>query len=126
MSTRVAVQVAELITPLVEANGWDIKRHTVKQVLTLSKPTVYIEHTNAVQLDMAPVGHVLNTCVVTILDHHTNYDTAEDAIDAAVLELITELDGSDRLTFVKADKTEVVETYLGWAITLTFISEKEA
>lgn len=125
MSTSVRDQVKALLAPLVAETGWAVKAHTVKQITTLSKPTLYIEHIGIVALPEAPVGHVSNTVVVTILDDHTNYDTAEDALDDDVLQLITALDASDRLLFVKADKTEVNNTYLGWAIELTLTTEKE-
>jgi hypothetical protein len=125
MSTSVRAQVAAMLATLVTDESWAIKPHTVKQVLTLSKPTVYVEHTGITALPEAPIGHLRNTVAVTILDPHTDWDKAEDDLDTAVLELITALDAHDRLAVTEATKTSIADAYLGWAITLTLITDKE-
>lgn len=126
MSSSVREVARTLLQPLITGNRWSVKPHTVKQISTLSRPTVFIEHTNIEQLPTAPIGQVQNTLVVTILSHHTDYVQAEDALDAAVLELIVKLDEHLRLNWVRAEKITVKDTYLGWAITLTLITDKEA
>lgn len=126
MSSSVREQVRVLLQPLITGNGWSVKPHTVRQVATLDRPTVYIEHTGIDPLAAAPVGSVDNTVVVTILDHHTDYTQAEDALDAKVMDLITKLDAHERLNWDNARKVEVAEKYLGWAISLTVITEKES
>lgn len=126
MSSSVRDLVRTMLQPLITGKRWSVKPHTVRQVLTLDRPTVYIEHTVVNVLVAAPIGSVENTVVVTILDHHTDYDKAEDALDVAVLDLILDLDSHERLAWTKAEKVEVADKYLGWAITLTVITEKES
>lgn len=124
MSSSVRAQVAALLAPYLPGT-WAVKPHTVKSINTLTKTTLYIEHTGIDPLAAAPVGHVQNTVVATVLSPLTDYAKAEDALDADVLTLVTSLDGSDTLGFVRAEKTEVIETYLGWAVHLTAITQKE-
>lgn len=125
MSSNVRAEVAELLAPLIADSGWAVKPHTVKRLTTLAEPTLYIEHVGIEQAEVAPVGTVTNTVVVTIVDHHTDYEKAEDALDPGVLELITALDAHTRLAWSRADKTEIADTYLAWALRLTVITEKE-
>jgi hypothetical protein len=125
MSTSVRAQVAAFLEPLIPER-WDVKPYTVKSIGTLSVPTLFIEHTAIDPLPAAPVGNVQNTVVLTILSNLTDYAQAEDDIDPGVLTLITALDGHDQLGFVRAEKNAVIDTYLGWAVTVTAITEKEA
>ncbi|NYE20514.1 hypothetical protein [Microbacterium immunditiarum] len=124
MSSSVRAQVAAMLAPFV-SDEWTVKPHTVKQVDTLARPTLFIEHTGIDPLEVSPFGHVQSTVVVTVLSHLTDYSKAEDALDVPVLELITDLDTDDRLEFRNARKTSVHDTYLGWAIELTVITAKE-
>jgi len=124
MSTSVRQAVADLLQPIIPA-GWDIRPHTVKKVLTLSRPTVYVEYTTTEPAPEAPIGHLHDSVVVTMLSHLTDYAKAEDALDTDVRTILAALDAHDRLVWTKAEKVEVADTYLGWAITLTFISETE-
>lgn len=126
MSSSVRAVVRTLLQPLITGNRWSVQPHTVKQIGTLSRTTVFIEHTNIEQLPTAPIGQVQNTVVVTILSHLTDYVMAEDAIDPAVLELIVKLEEHQQLNWVRAEKITVKDMYLGWAITLTLITDKEA
>lgn len=126
MSSSVREQVAALIQPLITGNRWSVKPHTVKQLTTISRPTVFIEHTGIDPLPTAPVGRVDNQCVVTIVSQLTDYQKAEDALDVKVIHLINALDGSDHLEWLNARKVEIADTYLGWAITLTLLTEKES
>lgn len=126
MPSSVRAHLAELVGPLVTENRWSIKPHTVKQVQTISRPTVFIEHTGIDPLPTAPVGSAENQCVVTFVSHLTDYAQAEDALDEDVLAFVAALDASDRLEWANARKVEIADTYLGWAITLTLITEKEA
>jgi hypothetical protein len=121
----VRAQVAALIKPWTDDHKWAVKPNTVKGITTLAKPTVFIEHTSIEQLDAAPIGNVSNTVVVTFLDSHTDYAQAEDALDGDVLDFITQLDASDRLDWTKAEKVTVIDTYLGWAVTVNLITAKE-
>lgn len=126
MSSSVREQVAALIKPLITGNRWSIQPHTVKQLGTsLTRTTVFIEHTGIDPQPIAPVGMVDNTCIVTILSALADWQKAEDALDAKVMDLIAALDASTILTWSNARKVEVAETYLGWAITLTVITQKE-
>jgi hypothetical protein len=121
----VRAQVAAKLAPFIPA-AWAVVPHTVKQVATLSRPTVYIEHTGIGALGEAPVGHVSNTVVVTVLSDLIDWAKAEDALDVPVLALITDIDGDAEIGFESAAKTSIKDTYLGWAITLTVTTAKEA
>lgn len=125
MSSSVRAQVAEKLAPYIPA-GWDVDAFTVKTVATLSRTTVYIEHTGIAPLDAAPVGYVSSTVTVTVLSPLNDWEKAEDALDVPVLAFITDLDGDTELAFARANKTSVKDTYLGWAIELTVITAKEA
>ena len=125
MSSSVRAQVAAFLAPLIPT-GWAVKPNTVKQITTLNKPTLFIEHTGIEPSPEAPIGTVHNQVVVTFLSRHTDYAKAEDELDADVLEFINQLDGSEQLAWSKADKVSVPADeprYLGWAITLTVITE---
>lgn len=124
MSSSVRAQVAAKLAPHIP-DGWAVKPHTVKQVTTLSRTTLYVEHTGIGPLPDAPESHVSSTVVVTVLSHLTDYEKAEDALDTPILALITDLDGDTELGFERAEKTAVNDTYLGWAITLTVTTAKE-
>lgn len=126
MSSSVRAQVAALLQPLITGNRWSVKPYTVKQLQTISRPTVFIEHTGIDPEPVAPVGMVNNTCVVTILSHLLDYQLAEDALDEKVMQLVAALDGSPVLNWQTVRKVEVKDTYLGWAITLTLTTAKEA
>lgn len=125
MPTSVRAEVAGLIKTWTDTHKWAVKPNTVKTVTTLAKPTVFIEHTTIEPLVAAPIGHVSNSVVVTFLDSHTDYAQAEDVLDADVLDFITELDASDCLDWSKAEKVTVLDTYLGWAVTVSLITAKE-
>nr|WP_274637072.1 hypothetical protein [Microbacterium bovistercoris] len=124
MSTSVRAQVAAILAPMIP-NTWAVKPHTVKQLATLAQPTVYVEHTTIEPLTAAPYGHASNTVTVTALSHRKDYDRAEDALDSDVLLLLAALDANDRIAWTRAEKITVADTYLGWAITLTLITETE-
>lgn len=127
MSSSVRDQVAALIKPLITGNRWSIQPHTVKQLGTsLSRTTVFIEHTGIDPLPAAPVGSVDNTCVVTIVSPLADWQRAEDALDAKVMDFVAALDASTILEWSTVRKVEIADTYLGWAITLTTITQKEA
>lgn len=126
MSSSVRELVKGLLQPLITGNRWVVKPHTVKQLETVARTTVFIEHTGIDPLPAAPIGNVNNECVVTIVSPLLDYAKAEDALDAKVLDLVNALDADERLGWVNARKVEVADTYLGWAITLTLITAKEA
>ncbi|WP_417561868.1 hypothetical protein [Microbacterium sp.] len=124
MSTSVRALVAGYLAPIIP-DTWKVDPHTVKTVDKLPAPTVYVEHTTIEPAPEAPAGHVHNTVVVTILSHLTDYQKAEDALDSDVLHLIEQLDTQDAIAYQRAEKITVKDTYLGWAITLTFITTTE-
>lgn len=124
MSTSVRALVAGYLAPIIP-DTWTVVPHTVTTVNTLAAPTVFIEHSTIVPAPEAPSGHVHNTVVVTVLSHHTDYAKAEDAIDSDVLHLIEQLDDQDAIGWTRAEKIAMKDTYLGWAITLTFITATE-
>lgn len=125
MSSSVRAQLQALLQPLITGNRWSVVPNTVKQVKSLSRTTVFIEHTGIDVNPSAPMGSVDNTCVVTILSPLVDYAKAEDALDAKVMDLVAALDADAQLGWQNARKTEVADTYLGWAITLTLTTERQ-
>jgi hypothetical protein len=92
---------------------------------TIDRPTVVVKHLRMEPLAEAPVGHVRNTVILTLADHHETEAIAEEALDTAVVELLTALDGHEAITWTEAEKVSVVDRYLGWDITLTVITSRK-
>lgn len=105
-------------------SGWNfIPNQTIPE--TIDRITVVLKHLRMEPLPEAPVGHVRNTVVLTIADHHSAIATAENELDSAVVELLTALDGHARIAWSLAEKVSVEGRYLGWDITLTVITSRK-
>lgn len=125
MSTSVRAQVAAMLAPIIP-DTWRVNPHTVRVVPKLPAVTVYIEHTRIEPAPEAPIGTVHNTVTVTVVSRHTDYAKAEDEIDSDVLDLVNEIDAHDRIAWTSAEKVAIPATdpaYLGWALTLTVITQ---
>ncbi|GAA2951589.1 hypothetical protein [Microbacterium schleiferi] len=123
-SDSIREQVHALLTPIYP-DGWTVNPYTVKGVDQLAKTTGYLEHTGIDPEPGAPIGCVRSTVILSVFSHLTDYRKAEDRLDVPVMEFLTALDGLDTIAFTTAQKTTYKDTYLGWAITLTVLTEKE-
>lgn len=89
---------------------------------TIDTTTVILKH-EAIDPDpKLPVGQVRNRVILTVADPHEGIEAAEDALDDAVVDLLTSLDGHRTIGWTSAEKVAVEGRYLGWDITLTVLS----
>jgi hypothetical protein len=91
---------------------------------TIDKTTVVVKLTTIEPLAEAPAGTLSNGAVITVADPHQDDVTAENALDDAVLELCTAIDAVPGMTWTKAEKVLVGQSYLGWDITASILSKK--
>lgn len=124
MSTSVRAQVADELIPLLP-DTWDFKAQTVKTLDTIPRTTAFLEHTGLENTPAAPHAHINSTLVLTVLSARQDYAYAEDEIDAAVVKVALAIDESDFLNFARAEKV-AIGNYLGWSVTLTATTSKEA
>jgi len=124
MSVSVRAYVEAQIKPLLPAEWKFIPNQTMPE--TISQTVVIVKHSRIEKLPAAPIGHLQNTVTLTIVDPHADEVKAENALDDSVLELLTAIDGHERINWSLAEKVAVKDPYIGWDITLTVITEKES
>lgn len=122
MSGSVRDYIKTEVAPAFPAGWRFIPAQTIPSTITTT--TVILKHLRMEPLPEAPVGHVTNTVILTVADPHTTVETAEEALDTAVVELLTALDGHSSITWSAADKVSV-DGWLGWDITLTVITSRK-
>jgi len=93
---------------------------------TIDRVTVALKVDRIEKLPEAPLGNLRNTVILTVADPHKDQVRAENALDDAVLNVLTALDGHSNIDWTLAQKVLATETYLGWDITLTVITSKES
>lgn len=113
--------VAEL-APLLPADWRLIPAQTIPD--QIDRTTVVVKHGRMTKLPEAPIGNLQHSIVLTIAHPSANIGAAEDALDHAVIELTTALDGHDRIDWTDAEKVSVESKWLGWDVTLTVITQK--
>lgn len=123
MSVSVRDYLTAELTPLLPSTWKIIANQRVPE--TFDTVAVILKHLHIETLAEAPIGSLRNRVLITIADPHTDQVRAENALDEAVLELCTALDGHSRIIWTGADKVLVTDTYLGWDITVEVITEKE-
>jgi len=111
--------LVERITPYLP-EGWDAKPGLVTPG-ELAKPTVYCEYHSLDRKDLPP-GFVTCHMRLVVVDNHKDVSTAEDEIDAQVLELIIALTLDDQTTWTGARKTADFAPYLGWELDVDVIA----
>ncbi len=93
---------------------------------TISKTTVVTKHARIEPLVEGGPGVLRHEVVLSVFAPSTTPKAAEDVLDDAVTELITALDGHDRIRFNTAEKViSPNEKYFGWDITLSVITNPE-
>lgn len=107
------------ITPHLPA-GWDAKPGLVTPG-EIIKPTVYCEYHALDRKDLPP-GFVTCHMRLIVVDERKDISTAEDVVDAHVLELILSLTNDARLTWTGARKSVEFAPYLGWEIDVDVIA----
>ena len=120
MSDSVRDYLATELTPLLPASWRIIPEQRMPQ--TLDTITVVLKHRRIERLAEAPVGNLRNEVVLTVVDPHEDWATAEDALDDAVNDVLTALDGHSQINWTLAEKVAVSDTYIGWDLTLTVIT----
>ena len=124
MSASVRDYLEAQLKPLLPGTWTFIPNQTMPE--TISQTVVILKHGRIEKLPAAPIGHLLNTVTLTIVDPHVDEVKAENALDDAVVELCSAIDGMDRINWSLAEKVTVKDPYIGWDITLTVITEKES
>lgn len=123
MSVSVRDYLKAELTPLLPT-GWKFIPNQ-RMPETISKTTVVLKHTQMERLAEAPLGQLRNTVILTVADPHQDQIRAENALDDSVLELVSAIDTLVPINWTAAQKVLVNDTYLGWDITLTVITNKE-
>lgn len=123
MSSNVRDYLKTEITPLLPATWSIIPNQKIPE--TISKITVVLKHLRILPLAEASIGSLRHHVTVTVADPHGDQVLAENALDNAVLELLTALDGHSKIVWTDATKVLVNDTYLGWDISLEVITQKE-
>ena len=105
--------------------GWYwVKEQRVPEVI--NKVTVVTKHSRIEPLDEAGIGALRHEVILSVFTPQLKVKDAEDALDDAVSDLITELDGHEQIRFVEASKVvSPNEQYFGWDIVLTVITNPE-
>lgn len=117
-------QLRDLLKPLLPAEWEIIPEQRVPE--KLEKTTVIIKLTAFERLPAAPMGSLSNEFTVTVASKHmTDQGKAEDAVDDAVLELVTAIDELVTVAWSGAKKVLVAGKYIGWDIDLTMTTKKE-
>ncbi|ALJ20317.1 hypothetical protein [Microbacterium sp. No. 7] len=105
--------------------GWAwIDEQRLPDVIT--KTTVATKHTRIEPLEEGSIGQLRHEVVLSVFAPHTRVGDAEDALDDAVTTLVQEIDASEQIRFVSAEKV-VTENgqYFGWDLTLSVITNPE-
>lgn len=93
---------------------------------TIARPTVVIKHNRLEPLEAAPLGHLRATVTLSVFDPHTDVDSAEDALDDAVIDLVTAIDTHAQIHWSAAEKVvSENNTYFGWDLTLSVVTTKQ-
>ena len=91
---------------------------------TIAKTTVVLQHTRIERMAEAPLGHLRNEVVLSVLDPHTDIASAEDALDDAIVALLSAIDAHSTIAWTGAEKVIHREAYPAWNITLSVITSK--
>lgn len=122
-SVRAMLQAT--LEPMVPSDWQFIPNQRMPQ--TIDRVTVVLKHGKITPLPEAPTSHLTHDIVLTVVDPHEDQVTAEDALDQHVVELIAAIQAApDHIGFEQAEKVMVTSTYLGWDLTIQFITQKKA
>ena len=123
LANTVRSDLDALLAPKLPA-GWKIIPHqTVPE--TLHTITVVLKHYKLEKLPEAPQRHLTNYFTLTVASPLTTVAKAEDDLDDAVLELVTAIDTLASVDWTEATKVLVNDSYIGWDISLTVITQPE-
>jgi hypothetical protein len=114
-------RLAALIEPMLPDAWKRIEAHTVKTIVSLSRPTVYIDYTSITHAGM-PEGQLIDGFDIALISDLTDYAKAEDALDSAVRPFVRALDASPDIAWSAANKRAFAETYLGWVVTVQLLT----
>jgi len=122
-ANTVRSDLADLLTPKLPADWKIIPNQTVPE--TLHTVTVVLKHYKLEKLPEAPQRHLSNSFTLTVASPLTTIAKAEDDLDDAVLELVTTIDTLSSVDWTDATKVLVNDSYIGWDISLTVITQPE-
>ena len=93
----------------------------------IDRETVIVKHVGVERLPEAPIGHLRHELVVAVFVPNQDLARAEDRLDQAVTEIMTELDGHPKISWTRATKVVTPDgLYPGWEIEVTVLSQKDA
>lgn len=97
----------------------------LSEALNLVVPALYFEFTGFTREAggaQLPPGHVFCDFTLTIVVPQTDTTKAENAVDAAVVDLILALDTHSTLAWDTASKTRLTTGQMGWRISLSILA----
>lgn len=107
----------ENLAPLLP-EGWRWVPYQ-RNIDVLEVTTVIWKQSRILPLDAAPLGAVRIEGTLTVATPHTDIERAEEALDAAVTELCSALDGLDGIAWTDATKVSLGEAGpLGYDISI--------
>lgn len=93
---------------------------------TLDRVTVIVKHDRVEPLAESPIGHLSHQVVLAVFTPHQDLAKAEDALDRAITEIITDIDGDPTAKWTEAQKViHPNGLYPGWELTVTVNTQKE-
>lgn len=123
MSASVRAYLEAELAPLLD-EGWGIIPEQ-RFPETITKITVVLNHTSIEKLSEAPFGNLRNHVTLTVADPHEDVAASEDALDDAVVTLLSVIDRHKSINWTEAKKVKVSDAYRGWDITLTVLTNPE-
>lgn len=106
--------LAEQLTPLLP-RGWKLVPYGVS-LDHVAEPVVMIQQVSVTPTEQAPLAYHTITLAVVIVSPITLEESAEDAIDANVNELLFALDELESLSWSNATKETYAETNLSYRV----------
>lgn len=86
----------------------------------IERETVIVKHSRIEKLPSAPIGHLSHEVILAVFIPNRDLARAESRLDAAVLELISAIDGHPSINWREAEKVVTPRNeYPGWELALT-------
>lgn len=112
------------VKPLLPAGWRYIPNQNTPDTITVV--TVVYKLLEIEKLSEAPIGHLRNTIVLTVLSPYEDDVKAENALDNDVISALTALDGHPSISWTSCRKVRDAKTdRLAWDINLSVITSKE-
>ncbi|KKI19665.1 MULTISPECIES: hypothetical protein [unclassified Leucobacter] len=114
-----------LLNNLALPDDWKrVDEQRIPQII--ERPTVIVKHDRFEKLPEAPIGALRNVVVLAVFIPNQDLAKAEAAMDDAMAELLTALDGHEAINWSEAQKVVTPNgLYPGWELSLSVISTPE-